>query len=185
MKMDARPCLLLALGILGGCASTPPPDKASTQERCYSHGEIRTCTAYPAPSRQQIAEVKKLRPPPAGVSRLVLVRNDWRDAYGQAQLVLDGTNLPTLIPCSVVGVDVKPGEHQLQVGYMAATESSLRVTLRPQEVTVVNVKRMPPGTGPRGFSLHPLDRAEAMALIQECAVVGFLDQTVPGRDDAL
>lgn len=184
MKMDARPYFLLALGILGGCAGTPPPDKPSAQERCYSHGEIRTCTDYPAPSRQQIAEVKKLRPPPAGISRLVLVRNDWRDAFGQVRLVLDGVNVPTLIPCSVVGVDVKPGAHQLQMGYMAAAASPLRVTLKPREVAVVRVKRMPPGPGPRGFSLLPLERADAMALIQECAVVGFLDQTATGGGEA-
>lgn len=177
MKMNARPYFLFALGFLGGCVGTPPSDKPLAQERCYSHGEIRTCTTYPAPTRQQVAEVKKLRPPPAGVSRLVLVRNDWRDAYGQAQLALDGTDLPTLIPCSVVGVDVKPGDHQLQVGRTAAAESPLRITLKPQEVAVVNVRRKPRGAGPRGFSLHPIERAEAMALIQECAVVGFVDQT--------
>lgn len=177
MKMDARPYLLIALGFLSGCAGTPSPDKASSRERCYSHGEIRTCTDYPAPSRQQIADVKKLRPPPAGVSRLVLVRNDWRDAYGQAQLALDGTDLPALIPCSVVGVDVKPGDHQLQAGRAAAAESPLRITLKSQEVAVINVKHMPRGAGERGFSLHLLERAEAMALIHECAVVGFADQT--------
>lgn len=177
MKTDARLYLLLAIGVLGGCAGTPPPDKASSKERCYSHGEIRTCTDYPAPSRQQITDVKNLRPPPAGVGRLVLVRNDWRDAYGQAQLVLDGTDLPALIPCSVVGVDVKAGDHQLQAGRAAAAETPLRITMKSQDVAVVSVKRMPRGAGLRGFSLQPLARAEALALIQECAVVGFVDQT--------
>ncbi|KGM41392.1 hypothetical protein JY96_18575 [Aquabacterium sp. NJ1] len=178
MKMDARLSFLLALGILAGCASNPPPDKPSSRERCYSHGEIRTCTDYPAPSHQQVADLKGLRPPPAGVSRLVLVRNDWRDAYGQAQLVLDGADLPRLIPCSVVGADVPPGEHQLHVSHVAVAEPPLRLVLKSQEVTVVNVKRIPRGAGSRGFSLQPLERAEALALIQECAVVGFADQTV-------
>lgn len=178
MKMDARLSLLLAIGILTGCADTPLPDRPSSRERCYSHGEIRTCTDYPAPAHQMVADIKGLRPPPAGVSRLVLVRNDWRDAFGQAQLVLDGADLPKLIPCSVVGADVPPGDHALRVSHVAAAVPPLRLTLKSQEVTVVNVKRMFRGTGPRGFSLQPLERAEALALIQECAVVGFTDQTV-------
>lgn len=184
MKMDARLNLLLVLGLLGGCAGTPPPDKASLKERCYSHGEIRTCAAYSAPSPQQIADVQRLRPPPAGVGRLILVRNDWRDAYGQVELVLDGVNLPSLIPCSVVGVDTKPGDHSLQLGHMAATDRPVNVALRSQEVTVISVKRAPRGAGLRGFSLMPIERAEASALIRECAVVGFVDQTavkVPAR----
>lgn len=176
MKMDARLSFLLALGILAGCAGNPPPDRASPRERCYRHGEIRTCTDYPAPSRQQVDDVKRLRPPPAGVSRLILVRNDWQDAYGQAQVMLDGEALPALIPCSVVGVDVKPGAHLLHAGQASPTALPLQFTLRQREVYAVKVKRVPRGAVPRGFSLQPLAHAEALALIQECAVVGFVAQ---------
>lgn len=177
MKMDTKPYLLLALGVLGGCAGYPLPDKASSRERCYSRGEIRTCTDYPAPSRQQVDDVRRLRPPHTGVSRLILVRNDWQDAYGQAQVMLDGEALPALIPCSVVGVDLQPGAHLLHAGQASTAGAPMQLTLRPQEVHAVKVKRMPRGTGPRGFSLQPLAHAEALALIQECAVVGFVVQS--------
>ncbi|MBI2734076.1 MAG: hypothetical protein HYX44_12470 [Aquabacterium sp.] len=182
MKLDARLSLLFSLGILGACASTPTPDKASPRERCYSHGEIRTCTDAPAPSRQQVDDVKRLRLPPAGVSRVVLVRNDWRDAYGHAQLVLDGVALPAMIPCSVVGMDVRPGEHLLHAGAAAGAESPLRLSLKSQEVTVVKVKRLPRGAASRGFGLQLVGHTEALALVQECAVLGFEDRTASSAE---
>lgn len=182
MKMDAKLSLLFSLGILGACASTPTPDKTAPRERCYSHGEIRTCTDTPVPSRQQVDEVKRLRLPPAGVSRVVLVRNDWRDAHGHAQLVLDGVALPTLIPCSVVGMDVRPGEHLLHAGAAAGAEPLLRLSLKPQEVTVVKVKRLPRAAASRGFGLQLLGHAEALSLVQECTVLGFEDRTASSAE---
>jgi hypothetical protein len=177
MIKSVQLCTALALAALGGCASAPPTDAAAPQEKCYRNGEIRTCSASFAPSREQVADVRRLRPASAGTSRVVVVRNDWFDAHGQAALTLDGAHLSTLIPCSVLGVNLQPGEHTFQVGNLSDAQSRLRINLKSEEVAVLRVRRTPIATGPRGFSLARLQRADALKLVQECPVLGLLDKT--------
>lgn len=177
MKRPAQLCSVLTVALLSGCASTSSTDRAPSKEKCYRHGAIRTCSAYHAPSREQVADVQKLRPASNGIGRLIVVRNDWLDAHGQVDLTLNGAALTALIPCSVLGVDVSPGAHTLQVGNLPDTQSRLNLNLASQEVAVVRVRRTPSGASLRGFSLSRMEKADALKLVQECPVLGLLDRT--------
>src|SRR5690606_2946749 len=83
-----------------------------------------------------------------------------------------------LIPCASVGVDVLPGAHRLLV-VPAATSAPLNLTLAPGSLTVVQVRRVASAEASQGFELLPISRGEALRLVQECQILGLIDQTAP------
>jgi hypothetical protein len=165
--------LLLVTGLLTAC-STSPATRGAQAESCYRHGPIRTCTSAPTSTPAQIQAVYRMTPPPAGRGRALIVRNHWADAHGHAMLQLDGQTLVDTIPCTVVAVDVLPGMHQLQIEPAASAPVSAH--LGSGQLRAWRAVR---GSGPkqRGFTLEPIDLADARALVQECRVLGLIDRT--------
>lgn len=165
--------LLLATGLLAAC-STPPTARSAQAESCYRHGPIRTCTPSLKSTPAQIQAVYRMTPPPTGRGRALIVRNHWADAHGHAVLQLDGQTLVDTIPCTVVAVDVLPGVHQLQIEPGAS-----RPVSAPLGSGQLLAWRAVRGSGPkqRGFTLEPIDLADARALVQECRVLGLIDRT--------
>ncbi len=165
--------LLLTAGLLTAC-STPAGTRGAQAESCYRHGPIRTCTSAPTSTPAQIQAVYRMTPPPAGRGRALIVRNHWADAHGHAMLQLDGQTLVDTIPCTVVAVDVLPGVHQLQIEPAASAPVSAQ--LGSGQLRAWRAVR---GSGPkqRGFTLEPIDLADARALVQECRVLGLIDRT--------
>lgn len=176
-----RPPLLgtLALCALLGACNTPPASKRGAEsERCYRHGVMRTCTTVPPSTAAQIAAVHRMSPPPLERGRLLIVRNDWTDASGHATLRLDGEPLQETIPCSVLGVDVRPGPHRLQID-PAGSSTPASIQIGAGELQVWRAQRTRDGERRRGFLLTPIDAADARGLVQECRVLGLIDRSAP------
>lgn len=175
-----RPCAwlgTLALCTLLLACGTPPASKRTTDsEQCYRQGVMRTCTTVPPSTAAQIAAVHRLSPPPRSHGRLVIVRNDWADASGHATLRLDGELVQQTIPCSVVGVDVRPGAHRLQID-PAGSNTSLPIVIGAGELQVWRAQRTHEGERRRGFLLSPVDSDDARRLVQECRVLGLIDRS--------
>lgn len=169
----AMACLVLATGLLTACG-TAPATRSAQAESCYRHGPIRTCTSAPTSTPAQVQAVYRMAPPPAGRGRALIVRNHWADAHGHAVLQLDGQTLVDTIPCTVVAVDVLPGVHQLQIEPAASTPVAAQLGSRQ-----LRAWRAVRGSGPkqRGFTLEPIDLADARPLVQECRVLGLIDRT--------
>lgn len=173
------PLATLALCALLGACSTPPASKRSAEsEQCYRQGVMRTCTTAPPSTAGQIAAVHRLSPPPMDRARLLIVRNDWTDASGHATLRLDGKLLQETIPCSVLGVDVRPGQHRLQID-PAGSSTPASIQIGAGELQVWRAQRTREGARRRGFLLTPLDAGDARSLVQECRVLGLIDRSAP------
>lgn len=175
-----RFALRIVLGLavaLTGCATTSPQRAAPTEE-CYRHGAMRTCVTAPPATAEQITAVHRLSLPPLGRGRLLIVRNDWADAHGHAEVQLDGRPLLATIPCSVLGVDVPPGPHALQVlpGRNGATQT---FEVASGELQVWRIQRVRAGARSRGFTLARTDADLARQLVPECRVLGLLDRRAP------
>jgi hypothetical protein len=175
----ARIILLVPLcGLLTACGA-PASKRTAESEQCYRHGPMRTCTTVPPATSAQLAAVHRLSAPPPGRGRLLIVRNDWMDAYGHASVRLDGEPLLDTIPCSVLGVDVQPGTHQLQVE-PASAATPRPVDIASGQLQVWRLQRSGTGLRARGFVLTPVEPADARALVQDCRVLALLDRTAPG-----
>lgn len=169
--------LLTGSLLLGACSSPAPGSSRSERaEQCYRHGPMRTCVPAARAGEAQRAVVHALASPSASVARLVVVRNSMNDFHRHAHLLLNGRPTQQLIPCASVGVDVQPGAHRLLV-VPAATSAPLSLTLAPGSLTVVQVRRVASNNASQGFELVPIARGEALRLVQECQVLGLIDQT--------
>lgn len=167
---------LLGTVLLGGCTTPSGPARSERAEQCYRHGPMRTCVPALRASEARRGEVHALALPPAGVARLVVVRNSMSDFHRHAHLLLDGRPAQELIPCSSVGLDVTPGSHRLLV-VPAAASPPLTLKLAPGTLTIVQVSRVT--SYDAGFTLKTLSRARALPLVQECQVLGLIDHTQP------
>lgn len=168
---------VLGAVLLGGCATTAGPDSPGARaEQCYRHGPMRTCVPAQRANEAKRAVVHALASPPASVARLVVVRNSMLDFHRHAHLLLDGRPTQELIPCSSVGIDLPPGPHRLLV-VPAAASPPMMLKLAPGTLTVVQVSRVAGKGSPSGFELKPVTRSQALPLVQECQVLGLIDQT--------
>lgn len=168
---------LLALSALLAACGTPASHRGPDSEQCYRHGTMRTCTPAQPATAAQIAAVHRMSAPPPGKARLLIVRNDWADAYGHAIVRLDGQVLIDTIPCSVFAVDVSPGVHRLQID-PAGWTTPLFVEAASGQLQTWRATRG--GTSnKRGFTLEQVDAGEARDLVQECRVLGLLDRSTP------
>lgn len=175
-----KPCAwlsTLALCSLLAACSTPPHSKRTTDsEQCYRHGEMRTCTTVPPSTAAQIAAVNRLSPPPRSHARLIIVRNDWADASGHATIRLDSELVQQTIPCSVVGIEVRPGAHRLQID-PAGSAAPLSINIGAGELQVWRAQRTQEGERRRGFLLTAVGADDARRLVQECRVLGLIDRS--------
>ncbi|HIV72982.1 MAG TPA: hypothetical protein H9903_18755 [Candidatus Aquabacterium excrementipullorum] len=168
--------------MLSAC-DTPASKRNADSEQCYRHGAMRTCINAQPATAAQIAAVHRMSLPSPGKGRLLIVRNDWADAYGHALVRLDGQVLIDTIPCSVFAVDVRPGVHRLQID-PGAFSTPLFVEVASGQLLVWQATRESTDKK-RSFVMSPLDPGEARTLVQECRVLGLLDRTghtAPPRD---
>ena len=105
---------LLAISLaLSGCVSVPRPAVRQDGTWCFQSAKKRLCTLTPVPSEAEEQEAKSFLPVPS--KHVVwIIRNDWWDADGRAQLRVGTTQIETL-PRTVSRVELPAGTAQVSI----------------------------------------------------------------------
>lgn len=164
----------LFAAVLQGCALPERDEAKRLKPICFTMLKTRTCVPGPSPKSLDAAKVRNLAlRPDAG--RVVIVRARDGDVQGLVPLGLNGQPLESLIPYSVVAVDVSPGLHEVRI--QEGVDATIPLELRAGDVVVLEVRRR--GRYGKRFDLVRLSRQEGRALIDESRILRALDRTVP------
>ncbi len=164
----------LSVAVLQGCALPERDEAKRLKPICFTMLKTRTCVPGPSPKSLDAAKVRNLAlRPDAG--RVVIVRARDGDVQGLVPLGLNGQPLESLIPYSVVAVDVSPGLHEVRI--QEGVDATIPLELRAGDVVVLEVRRR--GRYGKRFDLVRLSRQEGRALIDESRILRALDRTVP------
>ena len=164
----------LSAAVLQCCALAERDESKRLKPICFTMLKTRTCVPGPSPKSADAAKVRNLAlRPDAG--RVVIVRARDGDIQGLVPLGLNGQPLESLIPYSVVAVDVSPGLHEVRI--QEGVDATIPLELRAGDVVVLEVRRR--GRYGKRFDLVRLSRQEGRALIDESRILRALDRTVP------
>lgn len=169
----------LSVAVLQGCALPERAEARRPNPICFTMLKTRTCVPGPSPKSSDAAKVRNLASRP-DAGRVMIVRARDGDIQGLVPLVLNGQPLESLIPYSVVAVDVPPGLHEVRV--LEGVGATIPLELRAGDVAVLEVRRR--GMYGQKFDLVRLSRQEGRALIDESRILRVLDRVVPSPSKA-
>ena len=106
--------IVVAAGLLAGCATPPPPDPTAEAPFCHktNKGRVIACTKAPAPSLNADADAKRFAPDP-GALTVYVVRRNWADGGNFVKVQVDDGPAVETLPNTMVRVKLKPGPHTI------------------------------------------------------------------------
>lgn len=166
------PSRLLLLGLIAGsaifagCAQAPTNDEP--RRYCFKALRSSSCVTAPGSSPQEKSAVRTLSPAP-GVSRLIVIRHQWPDLQGVAQLSIDGKPVQRMIPASTIAIDLQPGSHVVTVD---PTEENGSVSLSTSPGQVLTIELRKTSWSPRRFVVRELDQDAALVAMRDTTILG-------------
>jgi hypothetical protein len=106
--------VVLAVGLLAGCATRPAPDPTAEAPYCHrtNKGRVIACTTTRAPSLNVDAQAKQFAPDPTALT-VYVVRRNWSDGRHVVKVQADGGASVETLPNTMVRYKLKPGAHEI------------------------------------------------------------------------
>lgn len=116
----------VALVVLAGCATPPPPDLRAEAPYCQRNnkGRIQLCMKGNAPSLERDAEAKRFEPSPSLLT-VYVVRQAWSESGHPLNVSLVGQRSFETVPDSMLRLRLKPGEHKLEFTHEGKTYTTV------------------------------------------------------------
>ena len=106
--------VLVAGGLLAGCATPTAPDPTAEVPYCHktNKGRVIACTAAPVPSLNADAQAKQFTPDPNALT-VYVVRRNWSDGQNFVKVQADDGATVETLPNTMVRFRLKPGTHTI------------------------------------------------------------------------
>jgi len=159
--------LLFACVAFAGCAQAPSKDES--RRFCFKALRSSSCVTAPGASPEEKSAVRTLSGAPHG-GRFVIVRHQWPDLQGVADLTIDGKMVQRMTPSSAIAVDLQPGKYVVSVD-PADVNGSVSLDITSGQVIAIELRKT--SWNPRRFVVRELEQDAALAAVRDSTILGI------------